>query len=77
MGYDAGCLLTTFVEEDMRRAGLSINWDVIDGIPKHERLHLWFDVELFAGLFKARIARWEALRNDAAAMLLNCKGTSV
>jgi len=76
MGYDDGCLLAKIVEEDMRRAGLTINWDNSDGNPKHERLHLGFDVDLLAGLFKVPIARWEALRDDAAT-ILNSKGTRV
>jgi hypothetical protein len=57
MGYDAGCLLVKIVEEDMRRVGLTINLDKSDGAPKHERLHLGFDVNLAAGLFKLPIAR--------------------
>jgi len=31
MRYDARCLLAKIVEEDMRRAGLAINWDKSDG----------------------------------------------
>jgi hypothetical protein len=51
MGYDVGSLLIKIVEEDMHRAGLTINWDKSDVTPKHKRLHLWFAVELAAGLF--------------------------
>ena len=52
MGYDAGCLLAKIVEEDMHCAGLAINQTKSDGTPKHDRVHLGFDVELAAGLFK-------------------------
>jgi hypothetical protein len=76
MGYDAGCLLATIVEEDMRLAGLAINQTKSDGTPKHARVHLGFDVDLAAGLFRVPLARWEALRADALA-ILNSKGTRV
>ena len=58
MVYDAGCLLAEIVEEDMRRAGIAINREKSDGTPKHNRVHLGFDVDLVAGLFKAPITRW-------------------
>ena len=74
MGYDAGCLLAEIVEEDMRRACLAINREKSDGTPKHNRVHLGFDIDLAAGLFKVPITRWEALRSDAAA-ILNSKGS--
>jgi hypothetical protein len=64
------------IEEDKRRAGLTINWDKSDGTPKHDRLHLGFDVDLAAGLFELSIERWEALRDDADATL-NWKRTRV
>ena len=51
-GYDAECLLAKVVEEDVRRAGLAINRAKSDGTPKHDRLHVRFDVDLAAGLFK-------------------------
>ena len=57
----------------MRRTGLAINNDKSDGKPKHDRVHLGFDVDQTAGLFKVPITRWEALRADAAA-ILNSKG---
>jgi len=76
MGYDVGCLLAKIGKEDMRRAGLTINWDKSDDTPKHGRSHLRFDVDLANGLFKIPIARWEALREDSAAMLKS-KGTRV
>jgi len=76
MGYDAGFLLAGIVEEDMRRAGLAITREKSDGSPKHNRVHLGFDVNLATGLFKVHITRWEALRADAAA-ILNSKGTRV
>ena len=52
MGYDAGNFLAKVVKEDMRRAGLTINWNKNDDIPKHERRHLGFDVDRANGLFK-------------------------
>jgi hypothetical protein len=76
MGYDAGYLLAKIVEEDMRRAGRAINQSKSDGTPKHDRVHLGFDVDLASGLFKVPIARWEALRAYAVA-ILNSKGTHV
>jgi hypothetical protein len=76
MRYDDGCLLAKIVEEDMRRADLTIKWDTSDGDPMHERLHLGFDVDLAAGLFKVPITKWEVLRADAA-VILNSKGTRV
>jgi hypothetical protein len=60
----------------MRRAGLAINQSKSDGTPKHDRVHLRFDVDLAAGLFKDPLTRWEALRDDALA-ILNSKGTRV
>jgi len=39
-------------------------------------VRLGFDVNLVTGLFKVHITRWEALRDDAAA-ILNSKGTRV
>jgi len=76
IGYDGGCLLAQIIKDDMRRAGLTINWDKRDDTPKHERRSLGFDVDLANGLFKIPIGRWEALREDAAA-ILNSKGTRV
>jgi hypothetical protein len=61
MRYDIGCLLAKIVEEDMRRAGLAINQSKSDGTPKHDRVHLGFDVDLAVGLFKVPLMRWEAL----------------
>jgi hypothetical protein len=69
MGYDAGFLLAEIVEEDMRRAGLTINWNKSDDTLKYEQRHLGFDVDLANGLFKVLIARWEFLREDAATIL--------
>jgi hypothetical protein len=48
MGHETDCLLAKIVDEDMRRAGLTINWDMSDVTHKHERLHLGFDVDLAA-----------------------------
>ena len=76
IAYDVGCLLAKILEEDMRRAGLTINRDKSDGTPKHERLHLGFDVNITTELFKVPIAIWEALRDDATA-ILNFKGTQI
>jgi len=75
-GYDDGCLLVILVEEDMRRAGLAINWDKGDNTSKHERRHLGFDVDIANESFKIPIARWEALWEDASA-ILNSKGSRV
>jgi hypothetical protein len=55
MVYDVGCLVAKTVEEDMRRAGLTINWDKSDVIPKHELLYLGFEVDLATSLFKVHI----------------------
>ena len=63
-------------KEDMRRVCLAINWDRRDDTPKHEWRHLGFDVDLANGLFKVPIARWQALREDASA-ILNSKGSRV
>ena len=76
MGYDFGCPLAKIVEEDIRSAGLTINWDKGDGTPQQERLHLGFDIDLAAELFKDPIARWKAVRDDATA-ILNSTGTRV
>ena len=51
-GYDAGIRLRSIIEEDMRLAGLSINWDKSDNVPLQERIHLGFIVNLAEGLFK-------------------------
>jgi len=41
-----------FFEEDMRLAGLLINWDKSDGTLLHRRLHLDFiDVDIAFGIF--------------------------
>ena len=74
MGYDARCLLAKIIEENIRRAGLTINRDKSDGVPTHDRLHLGFDVNLAAGLFKVPIAYWETLRDDTAAILIALRG---
>jgi hypothetical protein len=50
-GYEAGINLARIIEEDMRLAGLSINWDKSDNIPLQERVHLGFLVNLAEGLF--------------------------
>ncbi len=76
MGYDVGCLLAEIVKEDMSREGLIIKWGKSDDTPKHEERHLGFDVDLANGLFKISVARWEALREDATA-ILNSRGTRV
>ena len=76
MGYEAGCHLAKVVEEDLRLAGLAINQDKSDGTPNHDRVHLGFDVDLAAGLFKVPLTRWEALRDDTLT-ILNSKGTRV
>ena len=57
MGYDVGCLMAKIIEEDIHRAGFTINWGKSVGAPKHERLHLRFDVDLATGLFKVPITR--------------------
>ena len=75
-GLRRWCLLVVIVEEDMRRSGLTINREKSDGTPKHNRIHLGFDTDLAAVLFKVLITRWETLRDDAAA-ILNSKGTRV
>ena len=76
MGYYVVCILVKIVEKDMRRAGLTTIWDNRDGTPNHERLHFGIDVDLAAGLFEVPIARWEALPDDAAA-IINFKKTRV
>jgi len=76
MGYVAGYLLAQIVEEAMHRAGLTINRDKSDGTHKHETLHLGFEMDLAVGLFRVPITRWEALQDDAVA-ILNSKGTRV
>ncbi len=48
MRFDVGWPLAKIVEEDMCRAGFTINWNKSDGAPKHERLHLRFDVDMAA-----------------------------
>ena len=57
MGCDVECLLANIVEEDMRRSGLATNQDKRDGTPKHDRVHLGFDMDMAAGLFKVPITR--------------------
>ena len=44
--YDAFLDLARIVKEDIRLAGLTINWDKSDGNPLHECLYLGFDVDL-------------------------------
>jgi hypothetical protein len=56
-GYDDGIRLAHIIEEDMRRSGLSINWDKSDKTTLHERVHLSFLVNLAEGLFKTPNAR--------------------
>jgi hypothetical protein len=51
MGFDAGYLLAKIVKEGMRREGLTINRDKSDYMPKHERRHVGFDVDLANGFF--------------------------
>ena len=63
-GFEVGIRLARIVEEDMRLAGLSINWDKSDNIPLQERVHLGFLVNLAEGLFKVPITRWESLHKD-------------
>ncbi len=55
IGCEACRLLARIVEEDMRLAGLSINWGKSDGTPSKERIHLGFVVNLAEGLFKIPI----------------------
>ncbi len=50
-GYDARTRLSRIIEEDMRRAGLSINWDKRDRSRLQERVHLGFVVKISEGLF--------------------------
>ena len=69
MGFDAGCLLAEISKEDMRREGLAINWEKSYYMPKHERRHLGFDVDLANELFKIPVARWEAIREHTYAIL--------
>ncbi len=76
LGLDACRLMARMVEEDMRLADLTVNWENSDGNPLHERLHLGFVVNLAEGLFKAPIKRWEAFR-DSAEAILNAKVTRV
>ena len=61
-GCEACRVLTRIVEEDMRLAGLTINWKKLDGTPLQERIHLGFVVNFAEGLFKVPIRRWEALK---------------
>jgi len=56
-GYNACLDMARIVDEDMRLAGLNINWDKSDGIPLHERLYLGFDVDFASGLFKVPLSR--------------------
>ncbi len=68
-GYEAGIKLARIVEEDMRLAGLSINWYKSDNIPLQERVHLGFLVNLAEGLFKGPITRRESLHKDITSIL--------
>ncbi len=56
-GCEACRTLARIVEEDMRLAGLSINWEKNDGTPSQERIHLGFVIILADGLFKVPIRR--------------------
>ena len=61
--------LGQIIKEDMRRASsCTINWDKSDDTHRHEQIHLGFNVDLANGLFKIPIAKWEDLREDAAAI---------
>ncbi len=61
-GCEACRRLARIVEEDMHRAGLTINWEKSDGNLWQERLHLGFVVS--EGFFKVPFHRWEALRTS-------------
>ena len=50
-GYKACLDMARIAGEDMRLAGLTINWDKSECTPLHERLHLGFDVDLASGVF--------------------------
>jgi hypothetical protein len=73
-GYKAGIRLSLIIEEDMRHAGHSINWDKSDRIPLQERIHLGFVLNLAEGLFKIPIARWESLHVDIDSILNSRSG---
>jgi hypothetical protein len=73
-GYEAGIKLARIVEEDMRLAGLSINWDKSDNIPLQERVHFGFLVNLAEDLFKVPITRWESLHKDITSILISHNG---
>ncbi len=70
-GYEAGIRFSLIIEEDMRRAGLSINCDKSDRIPLQERIHLGFVVNLAEGLFKEPIPRWESLHVNIDSILIS------
>jgi hypothetical protein len=75
-GCEACRALARIVAEDMRLAGLSINWEKSDEIPSQERVHLGFVVNLAEGLFKVPIRRWEALKTSVG-LILASKGVRV
>ena len=72
--YDAGVRLRSIIENDMRLAGLSINWDKSDNNPLQERIHLGFIVNLAEGLFKIPAIRWESLHKDVESILYSHNG---
>ena len=75
-GCEACRTLARIVEEEMRLAGLTINWEKSDGTPLQERIHLGFVVNLAEGLFKVPIRRWEAL-TVSVGLILSSKGVRV
>jgi hypothetical protein len=68
-GCEACRHLALIVEEDMRLASLTINWEKSDGIPLQERIHLGFIVNLAEGVFEVIIYRWKALKSSVGLML--------
>ncbi len=72
-GYDASIhRLSCIIEEDMRRAGLSINWDKSDRTPLQERVHLGFVVN--RAFFLILVARWDSPRVDINSILGSYNG---
>jgi hypothetical protein len=72
--YEAGIRLRSIIEEDMRLAGLSINWDKSDNVPLQERIHLGFIVNLAEGIFKIPVTILESLHKEIESILNSQNG---
>ena len=69
-GFVACRLVGIRIEGDFFKVDLQINFPKSGLIPKEERKHLGFDVDLVAGYFRLPTNRWEALELLTDALLM-------